>query len=107
MTTRAAALAFTLVVSVSPLALAQTSGTSEPCFTQAQVIRQLESQGYSNIRLSELSPKLDRPRPDLSARTPAADAEFTTTHPGWNGKAVINGWTYDVILDRMRYVSTR
>jgi hypothetical protein len=107
MKTRAVALAFALMVSVSPLTLAQTSGTSEPCFTQGQVIRQLESQGYSNIRLSEISPTPDQPHPELNWRTPVSDAEFTTTHQGWNGKATIEGRTYDVILDRMRYVSTR
>lgn len=63
--------------------------------SQAQLASQLQSQGFQEVRLSELYPNPAQPRPDLTA--PSTDhLDAVPVHDGWNGSAVRNGTTYFV-----------
>lgn len=72
----------------------------------AQLIQQLQAQGYADIKLTPLSPNLFDPRPELMhpdlTFTSAKDdaARDTPIHAGWNGTAVKNGTMFEVYVDR-------
>ncbi len=74
--------------------------------TYAQLIRQLQSQDYADIKVTPLSPNLFDPRPELMhpdlAFTSADNeaAQDTPIHFGWNGTAVRDGRRFEVYVDR-------
>ena len=73
--------------------------------SEAQLITELRSLGYSNIRVTDLRHNgMDR-RPELMQAFSSADeeeAQVTPLHFGWNGTAVKDGRTVDVYVDRAR-----
>jgi hypothetical protein len=108
MRTTAAAFLLALTIGASPLALAQTTGTTTPpCVTQEQLNGLLKAQGYTDIKLSEVSPTSAQPRPDISCRTPESQAAVTATHKGWNGTAMKDGKLQNIYVDAAGRVSTR
>jgi hypothetical protein len=72
----------------------------------AQLIQRLQSEGYTDIKVTPLSPNMFDPRPELlhpdltftSAENAAA--RNTAIHFGWNGTAVKDGTTVEVYVDR-------
>jgi hypothetical protein len=72
----------------------------------AQLIRQLQSEGYTDIKVTPLSPNMFDPRPELMhpdlTFTSAEDAaaQNTAIHSGWNGTAVKDGTTFEVYVER-------
>jgi len=71
--------------------------------SEAQLIRQLQSQGYDDIRVTEFYPNdIDR-RPELMHAFRSADdedAQLTPVHFGWNGTAAKDGRVFDVYVPR-------
>jgi hypothetical protein len=72
----------------------------------AQLVQQLEAQGYANIKVTPLFPNLFDPRPelihpDLTFTSPGDKvAQATPVHWGWNGTAEKNGRTFEVYVVR-------
>jgi hypothetical protein len=72
----------------------------------AQLIRQLQAQGYTDIKVTPLSPNAFDPRPelmhpDITFTSPDnEEAQDTPIHFGWNGTADKNGTTFEVYVDR-------
>lgn len=66
--------------------------------SQAQLISQLGSEGYSDIQLSSLTPNMANPQPQYTS--PAIAPGTTPVHTGWNGTAYKNGKRYDVYVNR-------
>jgi hypothetical protein len=69
----------------------------------AQLITELRSEGYSDIRVTEFYPEKIDPRPELmhpllSADDP--DAQATPVHLGWNGTAEKDGRIVDIYVTR-------
>lgn len=72
--------------------------------SEAQLMQQLGSQGYSDIKLSPEYPNSFDPHPELlHGVTSPADpaAQITPVHIGWNGTAVKNGQTANIYVDRV------
>jgi hypothetical protein len=71
--------------------------------SDAQLIRQLQSQGYDDIRVTEFYPNdIDR-RPELMHGFRSAedeDAQVTSVHVGWNGTAEKDGRIFDIYVTR-------
>lgn len=91
------------LVTLTPMVHVPLAGTA----TDATLIRQLQSQGYADIKVTPLSPNLFDPRPELMhpdlTFTSAEDrgAQDTAIHFGWNGTAVRNGKTFEVYVVRI------
>ncbi len=72
----------------------------------AQLIRQLQAQGYTDVKVTPLSPNAFDPRPelmhpDITFTSPDnEEAQDTPIHFGWNGTADKNGTTFEVYVDR-------
>ncbi len=66
--------------------------------SQAQLAETLRSQGYSDIRLSEVAATPATPHPErISSLTD--HPEKVPVHSGWNGVAVKNGQVVQVYVD--------
>jgi hypothetical protein len=81
---------------VPAVQVAMSQGASE-----AQLIRELQAQGYDDVRVTELLPNRFDEHPELmqgfrSADDPAAQA--TPVHPGWNGTAAKGREIYNVYV---------
>jgi hypothetical protein len=91
---------FGLVTPTPMVHLAMSGATSD-----AQLIQQLQRQGYSDIKVTPLSPNIFDPRPellhtDLTYSSPDdPKAQDTPIHFGWNGTADRNGRTFEVYVD--------
>ena len=72
----------------------------------AQLVQQLQVQGYANIKVTPLLPNLFDPRPelihpDLTFTSPRDKvAQATPIHWGWNGTAEKTGRTFEVYVVR-------
>lgn len=90
------------LVTPTPMAHVPMSATA----TYAQLIRQLQSQDYADIKVTPLSPNRFDPRPELmhpDLTFVSADdetAQATPIHFGWNGTAVRDGRRFEVYVDR-------
>jgi hypothetical protein len=85
-----------LITEAPALQVAIAGGESE-----AQLIRQLEAQGYDDVRVTEFRPNNVDRRPELMHAFRSADdeaAQVTPVHVGWNGTAVKDGRTFDVYV---------
>ncbi len=101
---RGAGAAFALALAVSPslaawgydlVSVTPWINVTIPSVTsQTQLAHRLQSQGYSDVKLSSLTPNPAQPKPELY--TGRDDPETTPVHEGWNGTAVKDGRTFDV-----------
>ncbi len=66
--------------------------------SQAHLQRQLELQGYTNIKLSPIMPNPSNPHPELNT-TMVADPAHTPVHEGWNGTAMKGERTLNVRVE--------
>lgn len=72
--------------------------------SEAQLIRALQSEGYSDIKVTSIEPNIFDPRPELMhpdlTYSSAADpqAQHTPIHFGWNGTAVKGGEQVEVYV---------
>lgn len=108
MRSAAAALLLAVALGASSFAIAQTAGeTTPPCVNQEQLNNILKAQGYSDIKLSEVSPSAGKPRPDISCRSDPANAAATPTHNGWNGTAMKDGKLHNIYVDAAGRVTTK
>jgi hypothetical protein len=72
--------------------------------SEAQLMRQLGSQGYHDVKLSPNDPNVFDPHPELMHGVTSPDdpeAQITAVHIGWNGTAVKNGEIANVYVDRV------
>jgi len=65
--------------------------------SQAQLTRQLNAQGYCDVKLSSVRPNPADPEPQLYRGRD--NPQITPVHQGWNGTAVKNGRTLEVRVD--------
>jgi hypothetical protein len=65
----------------------------------AQLIERLQSQGYTDVKLTSERPTTFTPHPELSAGLSSDEAAATPVHQGWNGTAVRDGRTVDIYVD--------
>jgi hypothetical protein len=94
-------------MATSSFTIAQTSGaTPSPCVTQEQLKRILTAQGYTDIRLSDVSQSMTHAHPDISCRSEPASAATTPTHRGWNGTAMKNGKLRNIYVDAAGRITT-
>ncbi|MGO8915424.1 MAG: hypothetical protein ACLQJR_05900 [Stellaceae bacterium] len=90
------------LVTLTPMVHVPLAGAA----SEAQLIQQLQAQGFSDFKVTPLSPNRFDPRPELMhpdlTVTSAADerAQNTPVHAGWNGTAVKNAKTVEVYVDR-------
>ena len=74
--------------------------------TQAQLAKQLEASGYSDVRLSPVHPSDVDPRPDLEDTgindTRALNSARVRVHMGWNGTAVRDGKRVSIIVTKLK-----
>ncbi len=92
----AGAVAALLLASPMPVAAQQLFGvrprvdvTVPGVMSQAQLARQLRSQGYNDIKLSSLYPTPADPNPQTHGT--GGNPQTTPIHTGWNGTAVKDG----------------
>lgn len=65
--------------------------------SQAQLVKQLQGAGYSDVELSDSLPNIATPQPQLT--NPTTDLVNTPVHKGWNGTAYKNGKLYNIYVD--------
>ncbi|MDR3506164.1 MAG: hypothetical protein P4L52_07955 [Acidocella sp.] len=65
--------------------------------SQAQLAKQLQAEGYSNILLAAITATRMNPHPELNPSE--TNIAGTPVRPGWNGTAVKDGKTYDVYVN--------
>ena len=73
--------------------------------TDAQLIQQLQAQGYTDIKVTPNYPNRFDPRPEIVygfSSPNDEDARDMHVHFGWNGTAVKNGRTVGVYVDSAR-----
>ena len=74
--------------------------------SQADLARQLEASGYTDVRLSPVHPSDVDPRPDLEDTgindTRALNSPTSRVHMGWNGTAVRDGKRVSIIVTKLR-----
>ncbi len=74
--------------------------------TQADLARELEASGYTDVRLSPVHPSDVDPRPDLEDTglndTRALNSPKSRVHMGWNGTAVRDGKRVSIIVTKLR-----
>jgi hypothetical protein len=89
------------LITPTPMVHVALSGTA----SEAQLISTLEAQGFTDIKVTPLSPNQFDPRPellhvDLTVSSPSDPrAQTTPIHDGWNGTAVRDGRTFHVYVD--------
>jgi hypothetical protein len=103
---KATALAGVLTVGLSSLAAAQMSGPS-PVMSEAQVTRQLEAEGYSNIKLTPFEPNRADPQPQLNQESSGSSLQGEAAHLGWNGTATKDGRTVNIYVSSSGIVRDR
>lgn len=90
--------AIALLLGLSPLAMAQSPSThrdvpvtSGGVMSEAQVIQRLESEGYSNVKLTPMRPNTLDARPEeqnnSGSSAPSTHPQDYPAHIGWNGTA--------------------
>jgi hypothetical protein len=90
------------LVTLTPMVHVPLSGSA----SEAQLIRALQADGFTDITVTPLQPNGFDPRPelqhpDLTASSPADPrAQGTPIHFGWNGTAVKDGRAVQVYVER-------
>ena len=105
--TRVALLTSCLAVSLAATASAgePSSGANvvhwaDPAIASgAQLIEHLQSEGYTDVRLSSQQPTPSTPHPEISAGLTREAAAWTPVHQGWTGTAVKDGRTVNIYVD--------
>jgi hypothetical protein len=103
----------TFAIGLASPAMAQQAGLLQPApsvhvavagvASCAQLIRQLQAQGYTDIKISEDYPNVLDPRPEIRhgySSPDDQDAKVTPYHYGWMGTALKDGRRVDVYVDR-------
>lgn len=79
-------------LSPAPIVQVQVSGAE----SEAQLAAQLQSQGYTDIRLSSVAANPANPHPELNPTL--VNNPTAPVHDGWNGTAVKDGKTIEVYV---------
>jgi hypothetical protein len=78
--------------------------------TLEQLKQTLESHGYTNVKLAPNKPNEEDPRPDLEDNGPGKKSTFnagrTPVHAGWEGTAMKDGKTVNVVIDTKGHMTT-
>ena len=79
-----------------------THVTVTPMTSQADLAKQLEKMGYTEVLLTPARPTDVDPRPDMTdctAHGSPVNSPVVPCHPGWNGTAVHNGKRVNIMVD--------
>lgn len=78
--------------------------------SQADLAKQLEKMGYTNIRLTPVRPTDVDPRPDLTdctAQGSPVNSPVVPCHSGWNGTAVRDGKLVNIMVTQQGEVQVK
>ncbi len=79
-----------------------THVTVTPMTSQADLAKQLEKAGYTDVLLTPARPTDVDPRPDMTdctAHGSPVNSPVVPCHSGWNGTAVHNGKRVNIMVD--------